>query len=271
VSWRRLGRLAPCFGLALLAALGPRSALAWPADFMEILGRDARRALPLSLARLLSEREEVILERVARFPPELTALVTTDLVEGRLRPGTLEALDAEAAAIASLLRSHQTNEGLVRLGALLRVAADLSDPVLAAGAQGYPPGVVQEYYSFIRENLDKITVVLNEPDALSLGREDLPRFWQGLLDRSRTQAPVIGVELFRNGRVVDHRTLDYRNPAFGVGAIAYSRAVTGIAGTWLAVWREAQGDLTRAPEHKVVRPQGARARGVAVGPREARR
>lgn len=271
MSRPRPGSLAvsACVGLLAVAWAGPVGA--WPADFMEILGRDARRALPLSLARLLSEREELILERVARFPPELSALVATDLVEGRLRPGTLEALDAEAVAIASLLRSQRTNEGLVRLGALLRVAADISDPVLAAGVQGYPPGVAQEYYSFIRENLDKIKVVLNEPDALSLVREDLPRFWQGLLDRSRSQAPVIGVELFRNGRVVDHRTLDYRNPAFGVGAIAYSRAVTGIAGTWLAVWRDARGDMTRVPEPTVVRPQGARGWSDAALSREARR
>jgi hypothetical protein len=53
---------------------------------------------------------------------------------------------------------------------------------------------------------------------------------------------------------VDHRTLDYRSPVFGVGSLAYSRAVTAIAATWLAVWREAQGDLTRMPAPREVRP-----------------
>jgi hypothetical protein len=40
-----------------------------------------------------------------------------------------------------------------------------------------------------------------------------------------------------------------------VGSLAYSRAVTAIAATWLAVWRDAQGDVTRMAAPRQVHPQ----------------
>ena len=131
----------------------------------------------------------------------------------------------------------------MRLGGLLRIAADLSDPVLAVGPEGWPAGVTREYYALFDANLGKMPVVLDDPQALELTRRQLPALWQSLVDRSRPQVPVIREELFVNGRVVDHRRLDYRSPAWAVSSLAYSRAVTGAAATWLAVWREAHGDV----------------------------
>ena len=58
-------------------------------------------------------------------------------------------------------------EGVIQLGALLRIPADLSDPVLSAGPEGYPPGVTREYYAFVAASLDKIPVVLDDRAALS--------------------------------------------------------------------------------------------------------
>jgi hypothetical protein len=38
-----------------------------------------------------------------------------------------------------------------------------------------------------------------------------------------------------------------------VASLSYSRAVTAIAATWLALWRESRGDLTRIRMPLVVR------------------
>jgi hypothetical protein len=54
---------------------------------------------------------------------------------------------------------------------------------------------------------------------------------------------------------VDHRRLDYRSPAWAVASISYSRAVTAIAATWLAVWRDAQGDTTVMGRTREVAPR----------------
>jgi len=247
---------APRTLLATLLVLSVASgAGAWPAALMQSLGRDARRLVPRSLARLMAEREPEILEEAQRLPPELVQALATDLGAGVLQPSTVAALDGRVAEAVDLLRQQRASEGVIKLGALLRIPADLSDPVLSAGDEGYPSGVVREYYAFVSGSLDKIPVVLDDASALRLSRGGLPAYWQRILGRSRSQSAVIRTELFQNGRVIDHRSIDYRSPVFGVGSLSYSRAVTAIAATWLALWREANGDLTRIPAAKQVRPQ----------------
>jgi hypothetical protein len=256
---------------ALLAitflALLPEAALAWPAEMMTALGRDARRLLPSSLAKLLGEREAQIQNELERFPPDLARALDLDLSSGRLRPETLDGLGYEADHVVEMLRGGEVSPGLVRLGALLRIPADLSDPILAGVPEGWPPGLAREYYALLAANLDRMPVVLDDSRALELGRRALPELWQSLLDRSRPQAPVIRRELFRDGRVVDHRRLDFHSPAWAMASLAYSRAVTGIAATWLAVWREARGDTTNRPHPREVTPheRGAPARPDAPG------
>jgi len=240
--------------LAVLTVAPPWAA-AWPAEAMTALTRDARKLLPRSLSRLLGERESQVLDELQRFPPELSRALGQDLPTGRLRPATVAALEAQAGRVVELFEEGQVSQGLVRLGGLLRIPADLSDPVLAVGPEGWPPGLSREYYALFAANLNRMPVVLDDPAALKLTRKELPRLWQSLLDRSREKTPVLRAELFRGGRVVDHRRLDYRSPAWAVSSLAYSRAVTAAAATWLAVWREARGDTTRMPRAREVRPE----------------
>jgi len=249
VTWFRL--LAG-LGLVLLAA---PPASAWPAELMHSLSRDARRLVPRSLARLLGERESEIFGELRLFPPELARALAVDLGAGRLRPETLTALDLRLAKPIELFRQRRVSEGLVQMGALLRVPADLADPVLSAGSAGYAPGVARQYYAFVERSLGKIPVVLDDRRALELGRHELGPYWQRLLVQSSAQSQIIDAELFRGGRLVDQRRLDHRNPVFGVASLSYSRAVNGIAATWLVVWREVQGDLTRMPRVREIEPR----------------
>jgi len=237
-----------------LAVLGAGQAHAWTSPLMEALNRDARKLLPRSLRRLLAERETQIVEEIRRFPPEVSQALAADLSAGRLTPDTEKALLAETAAVVDLLEKQRLTEGLVRLGGLLRIPADLSDPVLAVGPEGYPPGVTREYYAFVEGYLAKIPVVLGDPAALKLDRKALPAYWQSLLDRSRDQSGVIRTEMVQDGRLVNHKSLDYHSPVYAVASLSYSRAVNGIAATWLAVWREAHGDTTRLPKPREVVP-----------------
>jgi len=245
-------RRALAFGLLL--ALVPQPGLAWPAETMAALSRDARKLLPRSLNRLLGERESFVLDETRRFPPDLARALAQDLPSGRLSPETLKALAAHTDGAFLLLKQGQVTEGLVQLGGLLRIPADLSDPVLAVGPEGWPAGLTREYYALFTANLAKMPVVLDDPRTLELKRQQLPTLWQSLVDRGRDQVPVIRGELFVNGRVVDHRRLDYRSPAWAVSSLAYSRAVTAAAGSWLAVWREAHGDTTHTPRARELKP-----------------
>jgi hypothetical protein len=241
--------------LILLLALSAASAGAWPFSLVERLNRDARRLLPRSLRDLMIDHEQEILAEAQRYPPDQAQTLALDLVDGRLEPASLAIFDARAEEAIGLIRSRRVSEGLVKLGALIRIPADLADPVLSVGPDGYPPGVTGEYYAFVELSLDKIPVVLEDRKVLSLDRSRLPAYWQRVLDRSREQSPVIRSELFRSGRLVTHRSLDYRSPVFSVASLSYSRAVNAIAASWLAVWREVRGDLTRMPEPGEVKPR----------------
>jgi hypothetical protein len=249
---RRPNRALLIAGLLLVV---PTGVSAWPAETLAAISRDARKLLPRSLSRLLGEREAQVLDELRRFPQDLSQALATDLPGGTLRPQSLAALESQADRVVALLKEGQVSQGVVRLGGLLRIPADLSDPVLAVGPEGWPPGVTREYYALFAANLHRMPVVLDDPDSLKLSRKDLPAMWLALVERSRTQSAVIRAELFQGGRVVDHRRLDYRSPAWAVSSIAYSRAVTATAATWLAVWRAAQGDMTRVPRAREVRPQ----------------
>jgi hypothetical protein len=230
---------------------------AWPASLQTALLRDACRLVPKTLARLISDREREVVEEAQRLPVDLGRLVATDSLGGRLQPETLSALDGHLSEAVAVLREGRVRDGVVRLGATMRIPADLADPGLASGSEGYPPGLVREYYAFVEANLGKLPVTLDEPRALKLERGEVGSYWQLLLDRSREQSPLLRREMFRGGRVVDHRGLDWRSPVFAVAQIAYSRAVTGIAATWLALWREARGDTTRQPSPRLVEPRDA--------------
>jgi len=242
----------------LLAAIAPTPALAWPAALTERITRDARRLLPRSLGMLMSEREKEIFEAAQRLPPELTQAVAVDLVRGDLQPATIALWEAQTDEAVRLLRAQKVSAGVVKLGALLRIPADLSDPVLSVGPEGYPAGVTQQYYAYIDANLAKIPVVIESKPALKLARKDLPAYWKGVFGRSQSQSAVIRIELFQRGRVVDHRTVDYRNPVFGVASLSYSRAVNAVAATWLAVWRDVRGDVTRMVTPTPVKPRDPR-------------
>jgi hypothetical protein len=255
---------------AVLLSSFVSAAGAWPAETMTAVGRDARRLLPRSLARLLGEREPQIEREVAQFPPALVRALAEDLPSGTLRAETVAALSAEVDRAIALFHERRVSEGLVRLGGLLRISADLSDPVLAVGPEGWPPGLAREYYALFAANLDRMPVVLDDPKALELTRQQLPGFWQSLVDRSRGQVPTIRAELFRGGRVVSHAQLDYRSPAWAMASLAYSRAVTATAATWLAAWREARGDTTRMARPRAVAPQDASAGSLAADRRSPR-
>jgi len=228
---------------------------AWPSSLMESVTRDARRLLPKSLAMLIERQEREILEDAQRLSPELEAALAADLALGRLSRETIDLVDARGVETVGLLRKGQVSEAIPRLGAVARIAADIADPTLTAGATPVPPEVAREYYAFLSENLAKIPVVLEDPAALRLKREGLGSYWQARLTRTRDDSVVMLGQLYPGGRVVDHRNFDYRSPIFAVASLAYSRAVTAVAAAWLALWREAKGDMTMMPRLTVVVPR----------------
>jgi hypothetical protein len=240
----KLRRAFPFLVITGMVATATPDAFAWSPALEHALYRDALRLLPRSLAQLMRDREREVLQAAQR-PPQGLPSFRAELASGSLQDTTAVAFDAELQGAAEMMKNRQLSAGLVRMGAVFRKAADIADPVLAARPGELPPEVVAQYYAFLEGNLEKIPVVLDDEHYLKLGRGDLPAYWRARLLRSREDAPVIRTEMYVDGRVTRHETIDYRSPVFGVGSLAYSRAVTGIAATWLATWRAIHGDMGR--------------------------
>jgi hypothetical protein len=243
--------------LLVLFLVSSASADAWPHELTRAIARDALRLLPESLARLLYDREEEIAAEWTRLPTPLQSALTADLMAGSLGDETMRALDARAEDVLRLFAERRVSEGLLRLGALARFPVDFSDPILTVGPEGYPAGVAREYYAFITVNLEKIPVTLTRAEALELRIQDLGAYWNGVIIESRRQSVVLRKEMVRGERIVDHRLIDYRSPVFAVGSLSYSRAVTAVAATWLAIWRRAGGDLTRIQPPTSIEPSSS--------------
>jgi hypothetical protein len=267
-SWWRSARwIRGAIAAGVLLAL-PEVVQAWPAPISDAIVRDARRLLPHSLRVALARRDEAIRMEMGRLPEGLPQAIGSDLLSGQLQPETVALVQKSGDGVLVDFKARRVGAGLVRLGALARVPIDLSDPALAP-EDGLPGAVREQYYLFLQANLSKMPVVLTDPAALELSRAQMPDYWQALLKDSRAQTAILRAEMLRGGKVVDYRSIDYRSPVFAVASLSYSRAVTAVAATWLAVWREARGDLTLRPKPVEVDPQApaaAQAEGPAAPP-----
>lgn len=241
--------------LLLLADAG--TARAWPADLARSIARDARRLLPRSLADILAAQEaEVVADaRVTRMPA--LPLLYADLPRGRVTPVTRRAIGGELTARVDAFRGDSFREGVVGLGSVYRLAVDLADPALGVGlgTDARSAAVRREFYLFVSANRDKIPIVVAPQDALRLRLEAIPAFLTDVAAGTPAQSIRLREEGLQDGRVVSHHEIDFRSPVFAVASTAYSRSVTAVAATWIAVWRAAGGDMTRQKAPQTISPK----------------
>src|SRR4051812_35992444 len=117
---------------------------AWSPALEHALYRDAQRLLPRSLAQLMRDREPAVFDAAQRPPQGLLAL-RAELATGALKDTTALAFDGELRSAAQMMTNRQLGAGLVRMGAVFRIVADVSDPVLASPPGTLPPEVVTQY------------------------------------------------------------------------------------------------------------------------------
>ena len=244
-----------CAVLAL--ALVPLRAEAWPADLSERIARDALRLLPRSLAEafLAHEAEIFAQARISRMPA--LPLLYQDVQKGRLGEPSQTALALEFAERVKALQGSDFRAAVIALGATYRLAVDLADPAVGAGMGDdvKARAIRREFYAFVTASLDKIPVVVVAPEAMRLGLPEVPAFLDAVVARTPAQAARLREEGQEGGRVLAAREIDFRSPVFAVASTAYSRSVSAVAATWIAIWRSAGGDMQRIPPPRLVKPR----------------
>lgn len=248
-------RLKAAAFLALLLA-SPRAG-AWPADLSQRIARDALRIVPRSLAEVFLANEVEIFADARTSKMPALPLVYADLKNGALGAPTKQALGLEFAECVKALRGQDFRGAVIALGATYRLAVDLADPSvgLGMGSDAKAKAIRREFYLFTTANLDKIPVVLVEPDSMRLSLDALPGFLDRVVSKTPEQAARLREEAQENGRVVPAAEIDFRSPVFAVSSTAYSRSVSAVAATWIAIWRAAGGDMTRQKPPQVIKPR----------------
>ena len=108
---------------------------------------------------------------------------------------------------------------------------------------------------FVAANRDKIPLVVVDPDSMRMKVDALPGFLGDVVAKTAVQATLLRAEAQDDGRVVPHAEIDFRSPVFAVASTAYSRSVSAVAATWIAIWRSAGGDLKRQKPPQIINPR----------------
>jgi len=243
--------------LALVAcALAPR-ADAWPADLSQRIARDALKLAPRSLVELFLENEAEIFADARSTKMPALDLVYRDLAKGGLGEDTREALNREFAERAKALQGKDFRGAVIALGATYRLAVDLADPAVGSGLGTDARGraIRREFYSFVTTNVEKIPVVVVRPESMRLPLQGLPGFLDEVATRTPPQTLMLREEAQEAGRVLRAAEIDFRSPVFAVGSTAYSRSVSAVAATWIAIWRSAGGDMGRQKPARILQPR----------------
>jgi hypothetical protein len=234
------------FGLLLLVLVAtPGDALAWPAEAYRGMVYDALALMPPSLARVLARRDEYLLSGVSSLESETASLIARDGISGHLSQDLLDDVERRVDRVVQMVAEHRPfRETAVELGRLLRIAADLSDPVVVGAGSPELRRVAPEYIRFVSMHLHKIPLVhdgsLPSPVAgASVG---------GILGRvaEKTSASVLPLSnaFWKDGRVVPATSFDFRSVPYAETSLSYSRGVTAASYLWLSAWSKANGDFT---------------------------
>lgn len=230
-------------GLVLFACA--TTAFGWPADAYKNMAYDTLRLLPPALSRVLWRHDHELVAAVRSLEIETASRLASDAAANRLSKETLDDLEGRIDRIVEMIDSRRSfREISIEFGRLLRVAADLSDPMLIGAGSPDFVRVSGEYRRFAELNLHQVPLVVdkNLPHPLS-GASVLELL---AANRQSTTHSVgdLSEAFWKNGRVVPAETFDFRSIPYARFSLAYSRSVTTASYLWLMAWSRANGDFT---------------------------
>lgn len=219
--------------------------------------QDALKLLPKSLAEVLVAQQAGIFSEARASKSLALKLVYADLSKGRLSAPTRTALAQETSQCSRSLQSQEFGPAVISLGSAYRLAVDLADPGVSPGlgVDEKARAIRREFYLFVAANRDRIPLVVAEPASMSLRLDALPAFLADVTLKTSAQGSLLRAESEELGHLFKHTEIDFRSPVFAVASTAYSRSVSAVAATWIAIWRNAGGDMNRQKAPQIISPR----------------
>lgn len=223
-------------------AAGP--ALAWNPASQEAIAREAARLAPPDLYRqLVRNREAYVLGSVDPFKWRTAEeMASNEDGSGRLEATTARKIEE---AIAAIEAHRPFNEISYRLGVVAHYVAAANDPLNTSDRDAAEARYGADYRRYLESAQGRFKVVFYGFRPKMNGRGSLERMLGETIARGRSLYPFIGREYRRVGFAPGVKVFDDRSTAYGVGAIAFSRAVSDIAEVLRYIWLRAGGIDTR--------------------------
>ncbi len=252
---RLLGGLVAC-GLLLFSGT-VATASVWTPSVRKKMVADALKVAPPTLARQIRRHAALLLAGMA--DAAVRGEGASHRQESDQASGAAVSLALTAQWVVAAMEERRPMADVVyRLGVVSHYAADLSDPILT-DPRGTTAAFAADYARYVEGNLSRYPVVFyGYPAIESLREAGADRGDPGAPAGRRIRADALAQA--RHARAYfEHlerayalsggrsEPFDERSLPFGIGSLAYSRAVTGIARAWLHVWAAARGDLSGTP------------------------
>jgi len=238
---RRLCRLAGALILVSLLACSPLRA--WAPETRVRLVDEAVRLMPESLRLALEGHRKSLLRGM------LDPARGEDGPEHRPESlgGSLERqIGIEAAALTEALAAGAGFEQLAeRFGRVAHFVSDAGFPPGTAGSEG--AARYGHFSAFCESRRERFPAVFYGHDSPELARGDLGAYAAAVLDRARADDSHLARAYAAAGDPPAPTAFDDRSVPFAVGSLAYSHTFTDIVRVWIAIWRQAGGDMGRTP------------------------
>ncbi|HEY7698460.1 MAG TPA: hypothetical protein VIE88_08580 [Vicinamibacteria bacterium] len=231
--------------LLLLVFWAPTEIEAWPSEAYRGMVYDALALMPPSLGRVLARRDEALLSGVSTLEGETASLIARDGLRGELSRELIEDVETRIERVVRMVGEHRPfRETAVELGKLLRIAADLSDPVVVGAGSPELRRVAPEYIRFVALHLAQIPLVHDGSIPSPVAGASVERILGGVASRTGASIAPLSEAFWKDGRVVPATSFDFRSVPYAETSLSYSRGVTAASYLWLSAWTKANGDFT---------------------------
>ena len=230
----------------LAVAAAPLSA--WSKQSQVEIAWQAARLAPSDLYRQIIRHQAAYRDGLVAPGALVGAARTSENSDGSIGLDSLVVAQARRAIQA--VETHQPFRDIIyQLGVLMHHVIDANDPLLTTSGGGLDPGRAADFSRYMDSTCTRVPPLFYGLDTELQDPADLLAFVGRAIDRSRRLYPYVGKEYERigGGRAVDH--FDDRSTAFGVAAVAFSRAMSDAVVMLRFVWLEAGGadSLPREP------------------------
>lgn len=231
--------------LCLFLAFSGSPALAWTPSSQQAIAREAARLAPPDLYRqLVRNRDAYVLGTTDPFKNRRSE----DVVKNEDGSGSLDRMVERKIdeAIYSIELHKPFNEVSFRLGVVAHYLAEANNPLATSNRDREEPRYGADYGRYLESAQGRFQVVFYGFRRGFDSPRSLNQMLAETFERSRSLYPFISREYRRIGFAAGTGRFDDRSTAYGVGAIAFSHAVSDIAQVLRYIWLRAGGADSRA-------------------------